>query len=203
MKIEEAFAKRVARWEKLKTYFMPAKVQEAINKELRKHAPTTDDILKFNMDHEDWLVVSWVPVFYNWYGAETKDEAERISYIEASGGFTLNSVRIGPRSTIKIFPPKRGEQEFVFKNLDTVVRGILSSKRIEPDGDEFLLDTIMGDDCAPPSRDETAALVERMVDAMVEMGYSRRGAARTASKTVAAHPSIDNIDELLELAVNL
>lgn len=201
MKTEEAFARRVSRWEKLKDYFVPGKVQEAINKELVKRS-TYERQIKFSFDPEDWLVVSWVPVFYYWYGAESKDEAERISYIEVTGEFFVNGVKRGPRSTLKIFPPTRNSSEFSFHNIDEVINGVLCDRQVKPDEDEFLLANIMNDESAPPSRLETEALVERLTEALVEMGYSRRGAARLASETVASQPHTATIDDLLEIAVN-
>lgn len=202
MKAEDAFARRVERWEKIKGHFMPMKVQESLNQALVKWAPPGGHMM-FVIDPEDWLVVSWVPVFYNWYGPEQKDEAERIAYIEVSGTFLVNGKPRGPRSTLKIIPPGRGKKEYDFPDLATAVRGALSGKPVETDeNDEFLLDTLMRDESAPPTTAETEALVERMTEALVEMGYSRRGAVRKASETVAKYPDNDNIDDLLELTVD-
>ena len=200
MKPEEAFEIRRQRWEKFKEHFVPSVIQDVINNELKKYSPGGKN-LTFPVDHDDWLLMSWVPIFYYWYGFEQKDEVELPSYIEATSRFPLNGVNTGPRTTVKMIPPKRVGDEYTFIDLKGTVRGAMSGQRVDPLPEVFTVESIMSDPTAPPSADETALLVERLIDTLVEMGYGRRGATKTATKTLAANPGTDSIDELLNLAI--
>ena len=196
MKPEEAHEIRRLRWEKFKEHYVPHVIQAEINRALSERYKG----LTFPVDNDDWVMVTWVPIFYYHYGFEQKDDVELPAYVEATSRFHKGSNAIGSRVTMRIMPPKTNGGDYMFPGLGQLINDALSNREAVADG-AFKVTDIMADESAPPTFDETAEMVDRMVGCLVEMGFSRRGAVKAAQETIAANPEISSIDGLLDIAV--
>jgi|OM-RGC.v1.016431290 hypothetical protein len=195
-----SLAEREEKKAKLALGFIPEEFTSIVNSAIGEFS-RGDDNLAFIPNIRSWEVLTSVVIKYNHGGWYQYDAQEKITHVSLRGVVRINGNPRGTEEEVRWSPDKG------CYNLKEIVHRAYISTPVEPDKPEpgsvdFSLDRIMstsyeveGDDTTDDWR------IEEVADALMAHSVPKRQAFKTAHKVVAANPNVQDVDALLDHAM--